>query len=1280
MEGLNFTPINTIDVPGKTRELEHTQARSASPTQKQIQDAVKKNPPGVRFVESSGIHGTPLLAGYLTLDNTMQLKDLMRRVSEMSIVKQWVQGRMNGFGVDGANSATMYSTKILFSYVAKKHFMSTELLSGGLPLPNDAFSSKPKSPRGYASFIAAMWQIIQLFPENFPDTTSHTPAFALGNIEMENWYRAFLILANLWREKSPSRVALKAVPAVNKASREQNKPAITPYFIKDQDYQGVLTEEEANFTEANLPLIHYLEKEREAREDEEGEVSEGAEEESEADDEEVDAFHADFAKMFHQRSADLEKLDKSNQMARLSQGTMAALLKSVARDAKVLSASGFAGSAVQVPEKADEFAEDMLQQADTEGAALQMSEGASEAEEIHTREQFWNLQRQMNQVSSRTPPYEDCCEDLQLDKLQPTIGNVKLKPWQVTGAWWILYQWKAGMGSALIADDVGLGKTIQSLSALYAGVELALQEQGIQGCSNNVAPSLALQGPYKPTLVVCPAAAYSVWKEEVKKFPAITLQIWVGTANTVAVPDRERTIGISSEALRKHCKQFNAKDPNTALQLVLTTYHTFHMRSLQFGNKLEKGTSSESEDDTKEHDGGDESDEEEETSLTKDQMRQLQTKTKGIFGVIIADESHILKSVQTRTHQAIAQAGAKNLLLMTATPTLNRSSDLVGTLSLIWNNMSKDLCKDETILPRNQTQPTMQEYSEASAKVMGSKMNRVNLEELKRRVKFLNPDTFRHMVVSGKQLSTSIAVSVLPIILDTIQLRRVKGEQIEIAGKAVTIGYNIPMYKVITVELEMGLYEARRYSDIYYKAMTASTSRASAVDVGGDRDKHGNVDLSMHRRLSQATLHIGLDRLQYMKDVSRARLDHWLDQADYGFAAFHRMTRMKPTEPPHRERVGATLFMVNDSVKLRWLCGIVYKLCIEERKNIIVFCRWPATQWIVEMLLFTIGVRVLSIRAAHSRMARANTQETFNKETTNSTVLVTSLRCGCTSMNLQSQCADVVFMDVAESANITLQAIGRVHRMGQTKPQNIYIVTTNYSWDQQSQWRAAVKMYGQIAGQSDLRASDDEVCTRMEGLESGGSLANGVPHRTRAQQAEDLIREEKVRTMYMACFGQRSARDQWGDTKDLTAKDKLESEQVAKPLREASRKITRIFSTLAHRLQSEANTRNHMKPSTHTQTNREKRQLSEAGSMPNKRLCQHVSRGADAGDNRVGVKSQDGQEGEDNTQTGTKGGVGLAEHDEERQDSVVNDRLAEEQLMTGECPTYIQEGVGVLYG
>ena len=60
--------------------------------------------------------------------------------------------------------------------------------------------------------------------------------------------------------------------------------------------------------------------------------------------------------------------------------------------------------------------------------------------EEEEQEKFWQLQQTMNNVTSRPIDYAECCVALGLDLEQPTFGKLILKPWQVTGTWWILWQ------------------------------------------------------------------------------------------------------------------------------------------------------------------------------------------------------------------------------------------------------------------------------------------------------------------------------------------------------------------------------------------------------------------------------------------------------------------------------------------------------------------------------------------------------------------------------------------------------------------------------------------------------------------------------------------------------------------------------------------------------------------------------------------------------------------------------------------------------------------------
>ena len=112
------------------------------------------------------------------------------------------------------------------------------------------------------------------------------------------------------------------------------------------------------------------------------------------------------------------------------------------------------------------------------------------------------------------------------------------------------------------------------------------------------------------------------------------------------------------------------------------------------------------------------------------------------------------------------------------------------------------------------------DYVSASASAVEAKSTVVNLLDLSDRVRFLNPMGFASIVGGERQLSTATASNLLLIILQTIQLRRVKGEVIRVAARDVIIRASIPPYRVTTVELEMSTAEAQRYSEVHLKTLS----------------------------------------------------------------------------------------------------------------------------------------------------------------------------------------------------------------------------------------------------------------------------------------------------------------------------------------------------------------------------------------------------------------------------------------------------------------------------
>ena len=103
------------------------------------------------------------------------------------------------------------------------------------------------------------------------------------------------------------------------------------------------------------------------------------------------------------------------------------------------------------------------------------------------------------------------------------------------------------------------------------------------------------------------------------------------------------------------------------------------------------------------------------------------------------------------------------------------------------------------------------------------------------------------------------------------------------------------------------------------------------------------------------------------------------------------------------------------SVKLAYLTYLVHKICIVYRRKVIVFCDWPATAWLVELLMLVHDINVLSIRARHKNQEREEVVAASNDPADPVQVLFTSYKVSSIAINLQEAYSDVVLFDVASN-------------------------------------------------------------------------------------------------------------------------------------------------------------------------------------------------------------------------------------------------------------------------
>ena len=157
---------------------------------------------------------------------------------------------------------------------------------------------------------------------------------------------------------------------------------------------------------------------------------------------------------------------------------------------------------------------------------------------------------------------------------------------------------------------------------------------------------------------------------------------------------------------------------------------------------------------------------------------------------------------------------------------------------------------------------------------------------------------------------------------------------------------------------------------------------------------------------------------------------------------------------------------------------------------------------------------------------RATAIDRFNDPNSDVDVLTTSFASSSFGLNLQSCCGNLIIMAVAQNVNLVLQIIGRIHRLGQTRIQRVWIVTLARSYDNYLQYEQTNKMVAQLAGEADVQVVDEIV---DDGAESDLDDAAGIRKgRQIRHQCKEMIRR---------LLGQRVSRaeEHWGDRQDLEA-------------------------------------------------------------------------------------------------------------------------------------------------
>ncbi|KAJ5745350.1 SNF2-related protein [Penicillium odoratum] len=451
--------------------------------------------------------------------------------------------------------------------------------------------------------------------------------------------------------------------------------------------------------------------------------------------------------------------------------------------------------------------------------------------------------------------------------------------------------------------------------------------------------------------------------------------------------------------------------------------------------------------------------------------------TSAKFSRVICDEAHRVKNIMSRLHQSISLLDYNAIWFLTATPISSSFTDLNGPLSLLHKLSAADgqNGEQEADLP---LVPGIKDRPDGGFDYLLDVYGRWSkLTKLPSPAPWglLNPRLLFDL--QGRRLTPAQACKVIPIIFRLCILQRHMGDTIDTQDGNIQIGGNIPPARVMTIELCYSDEEQRDHDLIYSKVVRGLTSTKEGECYASklcpvQQYGTGRVNNGKLRRLCALAFHPKLDTFLNLEGILNTHNEHILEIAKQGnlcFELFWHLTANGRSNSIPRIKFDQARYLLCESPRLKYLL----KIFLEEgltpssaKPRFVIFCNWPMTLWLVQMLLNALSLDFVSITSHMGVSDRTEAIDCFNDPNNNCSVFITTYSLGAFGLNLQNNCSRLILMESAINNNRIFHAIGRMHRLGQRNPQKIWFLFQDSTIQRWMEWNNLVKIRGQIAAQN----------------------------------------------------------------------------------------------------------------------------------------------------------------------------------------------------------------------
>lgn len=391
---------------------------------------------------------------------------------------------------------------------------------------------------------------------------------------------------------------------------------------------------------------------------------------------------------------------------------------------------------------------------------------------------------------------------------------------------------------------------------------------------------------------------------------------------------------------------------------------------------------------------------------------------------LVCDESHEIGNAQTQQWTALAWLRTKYKSLMTATPFAPSEDAFEGQLRLMQSNDAWGAAN----LARLGVDSTFDPWS-------------VSEDHVAAELRF-TAQSVRENIINDTELSDADKGNRFRSIMKRLVIRRTAGSRIPF-GTGKTIGEDIPPVKYTTARCTLTNDEHDEYNRILNKMSDREYMKTL-------REKDKSMWTPAFRRMMlvcdslkfEHMLDLKLGRLKTLRNEGKVTalqlLKHCLDKQG-----------MRPSfELPDANDPKAILMEhARGSPKLRFLLFIAAELVVLKQEKMTVWCALPSTQQWIESVLQEAGVKAKSYRADMAAKEKEELQRQFN-DTEDIEVLILPYRGASCGLNLQKMCRNMCMFDPAPNTELGQQAVGRHHRVGQTKVVRCIRLYLQGGWDE----------------------------------------------------------------------------------------------------------------------------------------------------------------------------------------------------------------------------------------